>query len=406
MKRIRFKIAFTVILVLAGVSLAYFNSLLNHELVPSISTAGLFSEESPDHQVGRYTTIVDEQGNVLSMMSRTVYVGDELYTDEGRSYRVVKVEGDRAVAEFLGMDSQIVAYNEIYSGMEAPAMTSLAQQQSKRNIAVYHTHTAESYVPTDGREAIPFKGGIYQVGKAMVSKLQAVGLNVNYDETPHDPHDNNAYVRSRRTAASLIKQGPAAIFDVHRDGVPDPNFYRAEIAGQKVARLRIVVGRQNPRQDANMDFARRMLSAANNMHPRIVKEIFVGKGSFNQDLSATALLLEAGTHTNTREEAERGIGLFSESVPAVLGIAGAPPGAAAPQGADRAPAGGAWRAIGWILGLTLAGGVAFLLINAGNLDNAKKSLSGFGREITSFISTRSAALKPGMGDHDQDGDNK
>ena len=177
------------------------------------------------------------------------------------------------------------------------------------------------------------------------------------------------------------------------DGVPDPAYYRATIDGQKVARLRLVVGRQNPRMDANMDFAKRMMAAANNMHNQVVKEIFVARGGYNQDLAPNALLIEAGTHTNTREEAATGVALFSEAVPTVLGLAGtgtpAAPGGATPAGSD----GGAGRALAWILGLTAVGGLGFLLISSGSLENAKKRISGFGKEFTSFFGPRPAARK-------------
>ena len=364
---------------------------------------GFFSGEKPDHLAGQYTTIVDEEGHILSMMSRTVFAGDELYTAEGRSYRIEGVRAGRARARFLGMDPQIVAYNEYFAGMGVPVMKMMAEQKPA-SVAIYHTHSDESYVPTDGTESTPFRGGIYQVGRSLAEKLQRRGSQVNYDQTPHDPHDNNAYVRSRRTAANLLKANPSALIDVHRDGVPDPNYYRATINGKNVAKLRLVVGRENPRVDANMDFAKKTMAAANNLHPYIVKEIFVGKGDYNQDLSPTALLIEAGTHTNTREEAAEGVAMFAEALPAVLGAA-LPGPAAAPAGRPAAPAGGALKALGWIVGLTVVGGLIFLLVSSGSWENAKKRLSGLGREFTSAFGPRRARKKkaakkgqPGGGD--------
>lgn len=376
-------------ILLAGASMLFYAGMVNNNFLrPALTTAGIFDRgETPDHLVGRCTTIVDDQGNMISMMSRVCYAGDEIYTAEGHHYRIESVDGDKALVRFMGMDQQIVAYNDFYANQEAPVASNLAERRGT-NVAVYHTHSAESYVPTDGRDSIPFKGGIYQVGKSMVNRLQGKGVNINYDETPHDPHDNNAYVRSRRTAANLMKDNPGAIIDVHRDGVQDPGFYRAKIAGQDVARLRLVVGRENPRMSANMDFARRTMAAANNLHPNIVKEIFVGRGDYNQDLMPTALLIEAGTHTNTREEAERGVAMFAEAIPNVLGIAApGPAGPTAPGAGGRpgAAAGGAWRAVGWILGVIVVGGLAFLLISSGSWENTKKRLSGFGKEFTSFF---------------------
>lgn len=375
-----------------GLCLMYYQ-FDNSQLKPAFTSAGIFNQETPDHLTGRYTSIMDEEGNIISMMARMTFAGDELYTSEGRHYRIDQVQGDNATAKFLGMDAQIVSYNEFYADQNVAVLKDLAEKK-KGTIAVYHSHTDESYVPTDGTESIPFKGGIYQVGKSMVERLQKAGLQVNYDQSPHDPHDNNAYTRSRRTAVTLMKTKPAVLFDVHRDGIPDPNYYRTKIDGKNVARLRLVVGRENPRMSANMDFAKQMMASANNLHPKVVKEIFIGKGDYNQDLMPTALLIEAGTHTNTREEAAAGVTLLSEAIPAVLGIAPAAPTPAAPT--TPKPAGtttGAWKALGWILGLTIVGGLGFLLISSGSLDNAKQRLAGFGREFSSFLGPRPAARK-------------
>lgn len=382
-----------VLLVFALLSLAVYAACRQSggTLVRASGVWGFFSGEKPDHLAGYYTTIVDEEGSILSMMSRTVFAGDELYTAEGRSYRIESVRAGQAKARFLGMDPQIVAYNEYFAGLGVPVMKMMAEQKPA-SVAVYHTHSDESYVPTDGTESNPFKGGIYQVGRTLVEKLQRRGSQVHYDQTPHDPHDNNAYVRSRRTAANLLKANPSTLIDVHRDGVPDPSYYRTTIDGKNVAKLRLVVGRENPRMDANMDFAKKTMAAANNLHPYIVKEIFVGKGDYNQDLSPTALLIEAGTHTNTREEAAEGVAMFAEALPAVLGAA-LPAPAAAPAGRPAAREGGALKALGWMVGLTVVGGLIFLLVSSGSWENAKKRLSGFGREFTSAFGPRRVRRK-------------
>ncbi len=392
----RNKIILGIVFALMVVSLISYVAVTDPSLQSALTTRGLFDKDMPDHITGKFTTIVDEQGNMLSMMSRLTYVGDELLTSNGHSYRIEMVRGDRAEARFLGMDPQILAYNEHYASQEVPVIKDLAEQRQS-NFAVYHTHTDESYVPSDGTESIPFKGGIYQVGKALVDRLQGKGINVSYDETPHDPHDNNAYNRSRRTAANLMKTNPVAIFDIHRDGVPDPSYYRANIDGKNVAKIRLVIGRGNPRMDANLDFAKRMMASANNLHPKVVKEIFIGKGDYNQDLMPTALLLEAGTHTNSKEEATRGVAMFAEAIPTVLGIAPAAPTAPKAPGAGGRPTGvtgGAWKSLGWILGLTIIGGMAFLLVSSGSWENAKKRLSGLGREFTGFFGPRKIMRRP------------
>ncbi|WP_421071942.1 stage II sporulation protein P [Pelotomaculum propionicicum] len=388
-------------------SALFYISAVKSNSIAALSPGEFFQKrtgEAPEYQPGMYTTIIDDQENILSMMSRAVYAGDEIYTSEGKIYRLEKVQGDLASARFMGVDPQITAFNEFFTSQEVPVTKEKSDNTPAppASFAIYHTHTGESYIPSDGTQSIRFKGGIYKVGTVMAERLRKIGMEVNHDQTAHDPHDNNAYVRSRRTAAKLLSTNPAAMFDVHRDGVVDPNFYREKVSGQDVAAIRIVVGRQNPRMSANLDFAKQMLAAVNNVHPKVVKEIFVGKGDYNQDLLPTALLIEAGTYTNSREEAERGVDLFAEALPQALGISPvspAPTGAASP-GKSTGASGGAWKAVGWILGFTVLGGLAFLLISNVKLSDAKKMLIDFSREVIPLL-PRQAARKLGIGNENK-----
>ncbi|MCL6609924.1 MAG: stage II sporulation protein P [Peptococcaceae bacterium] len=340
----------------------------------------LNSIENCDHQAGFLVSIMDDGGNVISKASRGVAAGDEIIQPDGKHYRVTKVGGNYARAVLVGTDQQYLAYCDYFSRMAVPVTAVV--RDGRNLVGIYHTHSDESYVPSDGSEAIPFKGGIYGVGQSLVSRLKSQNVNVAYDRTPHDPHDNNAYYRSRRTATRLLKNNPVAMLDVHRDGIPDAGYYRRNISNTPVAQLRLVVGRQNPNMKANLDFARKMMAYANKTHPNIVKEIFMANGSYNQDLMPTALLIEAGTHLNSKKEAENGVALFADAIPTVLGMTGAPGGAAGTAGR----AGGAWKALAWILGITILGGGAFLLISSGGLKQAGRRLSTFvGREFTGFL---------------------
>ncbi|MHB8917367.1 MAG: stage II sporulation protein P, partial [Desulfocucumaceae bacterium] len=48
-----------------------------------------------------------------------------------------------------------------YSGIALPAASA---GWTSRPVAIYHTHSDESYLPSDGRISIPFRGGIIEVG--------------------------------------------------------------------------------------------------------------------------------------------------------------------------------------------------------------------------------------------------
>jgi stage II sporulation protein P len=389
-KKTKNKILAGLCLIIAGVSFLIFINGYNISL-PAVSIAGIFKELEDELAPGKSCTIKDEEGTVITKISRYIHTGDEVITAEGRHYRVQQIKGNTAQARFIGMDEKLLAYSDFYARMEMPAV---AVVRNTRSVGIYHTHSDESYVPSDGTESIPFHGGIFQVGDAYTNTLSRDGAKVFYDKTPHDPHDNNAYYRSRRTAARLMKSNPIALFDVHRDGIDDPGFYQRSVSNQDVAQMRLVVGRENPRMSANLDFARRMMAYANKMYWPITKEIFIGKGNYNQDLLPTALLIEAGTYTNKKEEAMRGISLLADAVPVVLGITGPPVRPGAPEYSKpvtdptaRQP--GSWTALAWIAGLTLLAGGAFLLISAGGWREAKSRLAHFfGREFADILGSR------------------
>lgn len=376
-----------VLLIIAGVTaLASTGSWVEH--TSAWAPLAALQDDKTDHQTGFVVTIKDKGGQIVSMAARGVVKGDEIINAEGYHYRVVRVKGSEAQSELLGKDKQFLAYCDYFGKLEIPAAVT-AQAQNK-SVGIYHTHSDESYVPTDGTESVPFKGGIYKVGQSLVSRLRNENVKVDYDQTPHDPHDNNAYNRSRRTASRLMQSNPVALIDVHRDGIPDPKYYSKQISNEAVAQLRLVVGRQNPQMSANLDFAKKMMAYANQTHPGIVKEIFMAKGNYNQDLMPTALLIEAGTHTNSRQEAANGVALFADAIPTVLGISSTPGGGGGigniAGGAGTARSGGAWKALAWILGISLLAGGAFLVVSSGGLGKAKSRVSSFmDREFTGFF---------------------
>ena len=88
--------------------------------------------------------------------------------------------------------------------------------------------------------------------------------------------------------------------------------------------MRLVVGRQNQNMQANYDFAKRLKAYSDEKYPGLVKGIYLAKGNYNQDLSPRSILVEAGTHTISRERAQKGVALFAETLPPVLGITGVP----------------------------------------------------------------------------------
>jgi hypothetical protein len=121
---------------------------------------------------------------------------------------------------------------------------------------------------------------------------------------------------------------------------------------------------------------------ADEIHPGLVRGIFMAHGNYNQDMTPLNLLLEVGAHQNSREAAEDGIALFADVVtfyfygPEEERAAPAPPPGVAPPGArtnvgDRAASTGILR----LLGITAAIIVGFILLNIGRWQDIKPLLA-------------------------------
>lgn len=352
---------------------AAFGYLASQGWIPAWTRGETLALEVCDHEVGRYVTVVDYHGSMITKTSRQVFPGDEIITSRAKHYRVTSVEHDVARAKLLGLDHGLLAWSEYFDdyyvdGTDEPVAPALDLRET--DVAVYHTHTMESFLPDDG-EAFEERGDIIDVGRVFATELRRQGLKVVHDTTCNNPHDAQAYERSRKTVVKLMREhNPSILLDIHRDGVPDPDFYRQEIAGETVSQLRLVVGRQNPKREANTDFARRLMARANEKHPDLVMEIFKASGNYNQDLTSTNVLIEAGTYTLTKDEAKGGLALFAETVPAILGM-----GPAAMP--DQAGGAVGWRVtLGIVLAVLIGLGV-YLVISAGGVPQAREKVTRF-----------------------------
>lgn len=251
---------------------------------------------APDEAQDVVYTIYDESGNYLTSIYGRVYVGDEYITGDDQLYQVISVDDARreAVARYMGPEDM--------TGLIDDAVATVATD-AKRMVAIYSTHSDESYVPTDGTESKLEDPGIFDVNEALKEELEARGIEVEMDLTTHLPHDAGAYRRSRVTATRLMETQPAALLDIHRDGIPDPDEYIQEIEGEDATKIRLLVGRSNPNAAANRKFAKQIKAVADEMYPELIKDIYIGKGDYNQELMPRAILLEFGTHTLKKERA-------------------------------------------------------------------------------------------------------
>ncbi|HHW60783.1 MAG TPA: stage II sporulation protein P [Syntrophomonadaceae bacterium] len=272
-------------------------------------------------QGGRYFTLINEKDEVIHRTAHQVSTGDIYITADNARYKVVKLEGFQAFCEYEGKEKLSRPWNRkgILGFDLFRHAVPAAQNKKQPTIAIYHTHSDESYVPSDGKESIRGNGGIYDVGQTLTVQLKKMGFNVVHSDNRHDPHDVNAYHRSRKTAVNLLQKGPDAIIDVHRDAVP-ADVYKTNLKGEDVTKVKLVLGRQNPNMKSNLEFAKSLKAAMDKQTPGLSNGIYIGKGDYNQDLSPRSVLVEVGAHTNSKEEAQKGVAMFAQTLPEVFGV--------------------------------------------------------------------------------------
>ncbi len=347
-------------------------------------------------------TVTDEAGQPLFSISSSVSVGDEYIAGNNVLYRIASLSGTSAVAQRIGEEpmpdvswldlgeAQPVFALSDESAVPAAKSGAKPDEKSgqKRLIAMYVTHSDESYVPTDGTQSIEGQGGIYDVARAFRDALQKEGIDVILDESTHLPHDSGAYRRSRRTAERLLQKRPDAIIDVHRDGIPDPEEYKTEIQGESASQVRLLVGRGNQNSGVNREFAKEIKAVADKKYPGLIKDIFIGKGNYNQDLSPNAILLEFGTHTISKERVLASTDVMADVVSTTLygettSSAKAQPdaqaGAASASGEKEKKS---FSSVAWLLVLVVVGVILFALLQTGSSKGAGKKLGRNLSEMT------------------------
>ena len=253
-------------------------------------------------------TAVDDAGRAIFSIAGEMHAGDEYISRDNTLYRIKEVSGTQAVAERIGAEEMPdICWLEagealaVFNAADDSVPATSKDTDSRKLIAMYVTHSDESYVPSDGTQSIEGQGGIYDVARSFRDALQQKGIDVILDESTHLPHDSGAYRRSRRTAERLLQKRPDAIIDIHRDGIPDPEQYKTTVGGENMSQVRLLVGRSNQNSNVNRTFAKQIKAIADKKYPGLIKDIFIGKGNYNQDLSPNAILLEFGTHTISKE---------------------------------------------------------------------------------------------------------
>ncbi len=202
------------------------------------------------------------------------------------------------------------------------------------SVLIVHTHTTESYTPsekysytpTDTDRTTDKKYNVVRVGDEIEKILTAQGIKVYHDTTINDyPSYSGSYGKSAMAIENFIKNDPSIkiVLDVHRDAIVDKNGqkvkYSTQIDGEEAAKIMLVVGSdlsglQHDNWKENMSFAVQLQKHTLSLYPDLCRPINFRKQRFNQHLAPGGIIVEVGTNANTLDEAILGARCFATAL--------------------------------------------------------------------------------------------
>jgi len=248
---------------------------------------------------------VDDESKLVFERGDKVEDGDQFITGSNDFYEVVDVDNETKVghAKFIRKESMPKFGISKISSKSASVVSDvkIAKAARAKRVGLYHTHNDESYFNPDGTDSVYGEGGIHDVGARLKSNLSELGITVDYSTALHLPHNSGAYTRSQVTASKLLNAHQLdGLFDVHRDSTP-ASVYETTVDGVKMSKVRMVVGNGNANSAENLAFAKSIKSYADEVYPNLIKDIYIGKGNYNQQLTPRAMLFEFGSENVKKE---------------------------------------------------------------------------------------------------------
>ena len=193
------------------------------------------------------------------------------------------------------------------------------QNINKENILIFHTHTCESYTPSEKYQyqqtgnfrTTDLNYTVSRVGDELANYLNQYGFNVTHDKTYHDyPAYSGSYTRSAKTVNNIVQTNSSdIIIDLHRDAIGSKSNYdpSVKIGDEVAAQLMFVIGTNggglyHPNWQSNLKFAIQLQQKANELYPGLFKPMIVRNSRYNQHLGSAACIIEVGATGNTLEQ--------------------------------------------------------------------------------------------------------
>ena len=190
---------------------------------------------------------------------------------------------------------------------------------NNENVLIFHTHTCESYTPTENfnyeqtgtYRTTDLDYSVARVGTELTNQLTSYGYKVLHNTNYHDwPAYSGSYGRSLETVKGLLKsnKNTDVVIDLHRDAIGDYSYApTVKIGDEEAAQMMFVIGTdggglEHPNWNLNLKFVVKLQEKANELYPGLFKPIILRNSRYNQHLTKAASIIEVGATGNTMEQ--------------------------------------------------------------------------------------------------------
>lgn len=269
-----------------------------------------------------------EINSIHSLKNKTINEDEKTQEDDEENKEEIIQKAETGLSTEIIKNNVPTKFTNSYNGVQVKNETQISLTEemlrpdiniNNQNVMIFHTHTCESYTPTDNYNytqtgtyrTTDLNFSVARVGTELENQLKSYNYNVVHDKTYHDyPAYNGSYGRSLTTVDNLLKvnTNTDVVIDIHRDAIGDYSYApTVKIGEEYAAQLMFVIGTdggglEHPNWNENLKFAVKIQEKANELYPGLFKPIVLRNSRYNQHLSKAASIIEVGATGNTMEQ--------------------------------------------------------------------------------------------------------
>lgn len=291
--------------------------------------------EKPNNETASQETVNEQNLNQELENNANVVVDDNSNLEQ---------TSPKLATEIISSKNKIDKYTDVYKTVKIKNESKYTLTEEiltpnvdfkNKNIIIYHTHTCESYTPTDTNQyeasgnyrTTDLNYNVVRVGTELTNYLRNLGFNVYHDTTFHDyPAYTGSYTRSLSTIKNIISNNDSEfIIDLHRDALGSNSDYgpSVKIGDEVAAQVMFVMGTdggglEHENWINNLKLAIKIQEKANEMYPDFFKPIILRNSRYNQHVSTGACIIEVGATGNTLEQCITSMKYLSKVIEEVM----------------------------------------------------------------------------------------